>query len=168
MKCTDLQRLPTLLLLAAVGLLPPLGLAQAPVFTQNSFGGSAIDAAGAVAIDADGNIYVVGSTNSTNFPTPNGFQTNFGGTIDAFVTKLDPTGQTILASTYLGGSGDDRATGVAIDADGNVVVTGNTASNDFPTTNDALQGGFGGGASDAFLARLSSDLDQLLDQSPAG
>ena len=95
-----------------------------------------------VAIDALGNAYVTGVTWSPNFPTTSGaFQPTFGGgtcwgdpCTDAFVSKLNAAGSALIYSTYLGGSGVDQATGIAVDTLGNVYVTGWADSSDFPTT----------------------------------
>jgi uncharacterized repeat protein (TIGR01451 family) len=105
-------------------------------------GGSSSDQATGVKRDSAGNSYVTGMTSSTNFPTTSGaFQTTFGGSSggynvfgDAFVTKLNPTGTAPVYSTYLGGSADDGAFGVAAVASGEVFITGATMSANFPTT----------------------------------
>lgn len=137
--------------------------AQAPAFEFASFGGSATDNTNAVAIDADGNIFVVGSTDSNDLATTNGVvQSNFAGVIDAFVLKFNPAGDAVVAATYLGGTGDDRATGIAVDENGNVVVVGNTTSTNFPTAGNPQQGANGGGPNDGFVTRLNNDLTQLL------
>lgn len=107
-----------------------------------------------VALDALGNIVVAGSTNSTDFPRLQPFQAAFaGGFIDAFVAKLNPSGTALLYSTYLGGGGDDAATGVALDANGNAYVTGRTSSTNFPLASPfkSTLGGF----QDGFLSKLS-------------
>src|SRR5262245_43639637 len=86
-------------------------------------GGSKADHANGIAVDAAGNAYVVGTTESRDFPvTPGALQTTFhGGDFfgDGFVTKLDPAGSSLVYSTYLGGSSDDEATAIAVDAFGN-------------------------------------------------
>ena len=116
-------------------------------------GGSNADDARGIAVDGSGNAYVTGRTISTNFPTVNPIQAAHGGGVyDAFVTKLDPAGSAILYSTYLGGSGDDVATAIAVDAQGNPYVAGITDSTDLPTAN-ALQATSGGGG-DAFVAEI--------------
>jgi hypothetical protein len=102
--------------------------------------GGGLDGASGIAVDAAGNAYVTGSTGSSNFPTTAGaFQPSYGGTGDAFVMKLNSTGSTPVYSTYLGGSANDTATAIAVDAAGNAYVTGNTNSADFPTTAGAFQ-----------------------------
>ena len=93
-----------------------------------------------IAVDSAGNAYVTGSTSATDFPTKNAFQaTAGGGHGDAFVTKLNATGSALVYSTYLGGSGQDYATGIAVDGSGDAYVTGNTDSTNFPTTPGSLQ-----------------------------
>src|SRR5208337_4190756 len=88
-----------------------------------------------IAVDAAGNAYVTGATASTGFPTVNPLQPSFGGVVDAFVAKLNPTGSALVYSTYLGGSGIDGGSGIAVDSAGNAYVTGTTLSTDFPTAN---------------------------------
>jgi hypothetical protein len=117
-------------------------------------GGSDSDYAFGLAVDASGNAYVTGLTKSSNFPvTPGAFQPAFGGAPpvcdvyvcgDTFVTKLNSTGSALLYSSYLGGSDNDYAEAVAIDAQGNAYVTGSTASANFPTTPGAFQTQFTG------------------------
>src|SRR5262245_53557215 len=116
-----------------------------------------------IAVDAAGSAYVIGWTNSTDFPTTaNAFQpAHYGGAHDAFVTKLDPTGSTLVYSTYLGGTGLDQGTGIAVDADGNAYVTGRSSSTNFPTTAGAYQTTSGGGY-DAFVTKLDATGSALL------
>lgn len=115
--------------------------------------------ANAIAIDAAGNAHVAGATTSTAFPTtPGAFQPGVGsngglGGINAFVAKLDPTGSALLYSTYLGGSGDDAAYGIAVDATGHAHVAGGTTSANFPVHPGSIQPVIGGRA-DAFVAML--------------
>ena len=130
-----------------------------PVLSYSTFlGGSGFNWGGGIAVDADGNAYVVGLTNSSNFPTTAGaFQTIFGGGtgFDAFVTKLNPTGSALVYSTYLGGNGSDSGHKIAVDGAGNAYVVGQTFSSNFPTTAGAFQTSFGGGYGDAFLTKLN-------------
>ncbi|HEV2654790.1 MAG TPA: SBBP repeat-containing protein, partial [Ktedonobacteraceae bacterium] len=111
-----------------------------------------------LAVDQEGNVYVPGLTSSTNFPTTHGaFQTTYaGGASDGYLTKLNASGSRLVYSTYLGGSGDDIAGAVRVDRFGNAYVPGQTSSTNFPTTANALQSTYGGGASDAFVAKLNS------------
>jgi hypothetical protein len=108
---------------------------------------------GGIAVDHAGNAYVVGVARE-NFPIVNAVQTNHGGGDDGFLLKLDPDGQSALYATYLGGANGDGCTGIAVDANGSAYVAGNTSSTNFPTQN-AIQPGFGGGASDGFVVRIS-------------
>jgi hypothetical protein len=99
--------------------------------------GTAFDSATAVAVDASGNVYVAGETPSTDFPTTasNAYQVvNNGTPQNGFLTKLDPTGATLLYSTYLGGSGIDRCAGIAVDVNQNAYLTGSASSTNFPVT----------------------------------
>ena len=100
-------------------------------------GGSGRDQGRKIAVDADGNAYVTGSTCSTDFPTVNAAQPSFSGgdfvfACEGFVTKLDPTGSRLVYSTYLGGSKNEYRLAIACDDAGNAYVTGVTASPDFP------------------------------------
>ncbi|MDQ6937513.1 MAG: SBBP repeat-containing protein [Actinomycetota bacterium] len=121
--------------------------------------GSSQDTTNGITVDSSGNAYVVGFTDSippTPFPTTGGaLQTSFGGGLrDGFVTKLNPAGTAAVYSTYLGGSAEDRATDVEVNAAGNAFVSGFTASTNFPTQNP-IQAANGGGTRDAFVAELN-------------
>ena len=129
-----------------------------PVLLSSTFlGGAGEDFGAGVAHDAAGNIYVTGSTSSADFPLAAALQgTNHGspdGGHNVFVTKLDPTGTTLLYSTYLGGSTDDYAQALAVDGSGNAFVVGGTYSTDFPTLG-AVQSVYGGVERDAFAAQF--------------
>jgi Beta-propeller repeat/Protein of unknown function (DUF1573)/Abnormal spindle-like microcephaly-assoc'd, ASPM-SPD-2-Hydin len=117
-----------------------------PTLSYSTYlGGSSNDYATAITVDSTGSAYVTGYTNSVNFPTTSGaFQTACGGgcsgtSVDAFVSKLDPTGSFLIYSTYLGGSGNDYGNGIALDASGDAYIAGQTFSIDFPTTGGAFQ-----------------------------
>ena len=113
-----------------------------------------------VAVDAQDNIYVEFSTTSTDLPVTAGcVQPSYGGGGDMGLAVYSPTGS-LLACTYLGGSGFENMDGLSVDAAGNVLVTAGTPSANFPVTN-AFQAVNGGG-NDVVLARLSSDLRSLL------
>jgi hypothetical protein len=115
-------------------------------------GGNGDDKGYGIAVDGNGNAYVTGYTNCTNFPVLNQYQTD-GGAKDAFVTKLNTSGDSLVYSTYLAGNGDDEANGIAVNGDNNAYVTGYTNSTDFPTLNQYQTDG---GYVDAFITRLSS------------
>jgi photosystem II stability/assembly factor-like uncharacterized protein len=107
-----------------------------PVLSYSTFlGAGGNEHAFGIAVDSQGSAYVTGSTDVSRFPTTAGaFQTtsDFGG---AFVTKLDPTGSSLVYSTYLTGSGGSTGTSIAVDSAGNAHVTGSTSATDFPIVN---------------------------------
>jgi hypothetical protein len=157
---------------------PAFADAPAPALTYASFLGGGddwnSDDAFAIAVDASGNTYVAGTTRSLTFPTVNAFQpalapgrcgTSFPNTPipceDVFVAKFSPDGATLIYSTYLGGSNTERLRGIAVDAEGNAYLTGETASMDFPTTPGAFQTRRAG-ASDAFVVKLAPDGSDLV------
>ncbi len=94
-------------------------------------GGSADDSGNAIAVDGAGDVFIAGGTGSSNFPTQGPLQ-SFQGVVDAYVLELNPTGSALTYSTFLGGTGSDVATGLAIDADGSAYIVGSTTSTDFP------------------------------------
>jgi uncharacterized protein (TIGR03437 family) len=120
-------------------------------------GGSQDDLAfGNIVVDGGGTAYVSGYTASPNFPSRNPIQSSYGGgKYDAFVARIGPQGNALLYSTLIGGSGEDQAYGLAVDAQGQVVVAGGTASPNFPQANNSYTAG--SGEADIFLARLSAD-----------
>jgi VCBS repeat-containing protein len=126
----------------------------------------------AVAADELGHLYVTGATTSTiNFPIVGGVQSTNKGGFDFFVTKVAPTGLSLVFSTYIGGTLSDLGYDIALDAEHNVYVVGNTRSIDnpaTPSTNEgmpvvsAFQTAHGGGTSDAFVLKLAAAGNQLL------
>jgi uncharacterized repeat protein (TIGR01451 family) len=97
-------------------------------------GGSRIDQGHGIAIDAAGNAYITGETESPDFPTtPGAVQSESNGSFDAFVTKVDASGSVLLYSSYLGGSNSDQGHNIAVDTIGNAYITGETFSFNFPT-----------------------------------
>ena len=103
-------------------------------------GGSSTDTSTGIALDPAGNAYVVGWTDSADFPLRNAFQSTLRGSPNAFVTKLNTTGSDLLYSSFLGGSGNfDFGTDIAVDATGNAFITGDTRSINFPVTPGALR-----------------------------
>jgi hypothetical protein len=154
-----------------------------PVLRYSTFlGGSGDDLVApagtqGIAVDPEGNAYVIGATNSIDFPTTSGaFQATFAGgsgvfgcffgiAADAFVTKLNAQGDAIVYSTYLGGSDDDCGEGIAVDSAGNAYVAGETLSTDFPITKEAFQpacASCSNGLVDTFAAKLSADGSALI------
>ena len=100
------------------------------------YGGSGLEYPQAIAVDSSGDAYVTGMTASTDFPLANPLEgVHGGGFWDAFVVKLNPSGSADDYATYLGGNGDDRGQGIAVDSAGNAYVAGMTTSGNFPTTN---------------------------------
>jgi hypothetical protein len=118
-------------------------------------GGNGSDAGNGIAVDSSGRAYVAGQTTSTNFPVLNALQSTNSGQSDAFVSLLSASGNQLVYSTYLGGSGSDQGQAIAIDSADNAYVTGGTNSSNFPVAG-ALQSSFGGGGEDAFVAKISS------------
>ena len=123
-------------------------------------GGAGSDLIFGMAADAAGDVFVTGSTASTNFPITTGaFQSRNNGSTSgsgtAFVAKLSPT-LTLVYSTYLGGSGSDVGYAIAVDPSGATYITGETTSTNFPALG-AIQSSFGGGAGDLFLTKLNGN-----------
>jgi Beta-propeller repeat/S-layer homology domain len=151
---------------------PPNGFRDAFVLGLNNsgsqilfttfLGGNGQDACNAIAVDANGDIYVGGSTASTDFPTLAPIQGSNAGTTDGFVTKLT-LGGGLLYSTYLGGEGIDIIRGIAVDASHSAYVTGHTYSSGFPVTAGAFRTTKAAGSSsaDAFAAKLTPGGDKL-------
>jgi hypothetical protein len=130
-------------------------------------GGVLNDEAWGLAVDTNGNVYVVGRTTSPNFPTVNAFQPTLRGLQNAFVARLNSNGTALDYSTYLGGILTDDGYGVAVDQAGNAYITGLTGSPDFPVypaTNGA--GSVFVGVSDAFVAKLFPRNAELQSELP--
>lgn len=115
-------------------------------------GGRGNDSGYAIAVNSMGSAVVTGLVSSSNFPKVNPIRSDLNGGADAFVAKIDPTGSELVYSTYLGGSGFEQGSGIAIDSSGNAYITGQTSSTDFPTANP-FQKSLGGGV-DAFVVKL--------------
>lgn len=128
-------------------------------------GGSGVDQAFAILVDNAGNAYTTGGTTSPNFPTVNPYQATIGGGADVFLTKINSAGSTIIFSTYLGGSGDDRSFDIGADIGTNIYITGLTASGNFPTLN-AFQSTYGG-SDDAFIASFAIGTPIITNISPS-
>ncbi|MFX1534705.1 MAG: SBBP repeat-containing protein, partial [Promethearchaeota archaeon] len=106
-----------------------------------------------IAVDSDGNSYIAGQTGSSDFPTQNAYQSTHKGNYDAFVTKLNGTGNGLIFSTFIGGTGIDIANGITLDAEGNSYITGSTTSSDFPIY-DTYNSTYGGNG-DVFITKLN-------------
>lgn len=137
-----------------------LNQAGTTIVYSTYLGGTNTDTGQAIAVDSQGSAYVTGSTFSANFPLSVTVQSLYGGNGDVFVTKVNPTGDGLTYSTYLGGFGQDRGTGIAIDGNLNAYITGSTTGS-FPTAN-AMQPTFGGGTSDGFVFALNAKGDTLM------
>ena len=128
-----------------------------PVLSYSTFlSGNSGASADGIAVDSSGNAYIAGSTISTDFPMENAYQSGGITNFVAFLSKFDPTGTTLLYSTYLGGTGESYSTGLAIDGSGNAYVTGYTFTSAFPivnglqTANNNVTGG------NAFVSRIDT------------
>lgn len=132
--------------------LDPTGV---PVFST-VFGGDSTDIAWDLAVDGQGNTFLVGNTYSTNFPATNVFAPFTGtnsGFSDVFVTAINSNATAVLYSAYLGGWTNDWGYGIAVDAESSAYIVGNTYSTNFPTSAAPFQG-FLDGTSDAFIAKI--------------
>jgi len=149
-----------------------------PILSYSTyFGGNGTDEAWTVAMDTNGFVYIAGQTTSTQFSpgkpfsTPGAFQISYKGgssTGDGFIAKFDFSGTNLIYLTYLGGSGDDLVSSIAVDHSGNAYVTGWTISSDFPVTTNALYSHISGESSsagyfaDAFVSELNPGGSNLL------
>lgn len=123
------------------------------VIYASYIGGTSADTATAMAVDANGLIQVTGFTLSSDFPTPNGYQTTYSAAEDGFFFAIDPYQSgtnSMVYSTYFGGGYLDKPLGLALDGHGKAYITGRTTSPDFPVTGNALQSAQIAG-DDAFL-----------------
>ncbi len=132
-----------------------------PVISYATYlGGANQGAVTGTAVDSSGNLYVAGWTSAVNFPTLSPEQSTNGGSVDAFVAKLNSRGTALIYATYIGGKGDDRAAGIAVDSSGIAYVTGSTASYNFPLVSPIRS--TLGGTRTAFVLRLNSAGNALL------
>ncbi|MHA2250133.1 MAG: NosD domain-containing protein [Candidatus Kariarchaeaceae archaeon] len=124
-------------------------------------GGSLDDSCGELNIDNSQNVYVVGTTSSSDFPTINAYQSVHGGSMDVFATKFTPNGTSLYFSTYIGGSAIDQGFALDVDNAGNVYITGRAQS--IPTTPDAIQSSWAGGTyEDLIISKISHNGSKLL------
>ncbi|MGH9800262.1 MAG: SBBP repeat-containing protein, partial [Blastocatellia bacterium] len=122
-------------------------------------GGISEDLAYGIAIDSTGAVYVTGDTLSTDFNTRTPLQSANRGGFDAFVTKVNPAGSDLAYSTYLGGSGEDLASSIALDTAGNAYITGYTSSNDYATISP-IQATSRGGL-EVFVTKIFADASSI-------
>lgn len=148
------------------------------VWYSTYLGGSGIDQAGGLAVDHAGNVYVTGFTTSGDFPRVNQIAGACNGscgttaTFNAFVTKVSASGKLLLYSSYIGGSGDDQGSGIAVDGTGNAYLTGGTSSSDFPRLHQipgACNGSCGSGHNlDSFVTKINAAGNSLVYSSLVG
>lgn len=120
-------------------------------------GGNTWDNGNDICLDASGNVYVTGYTESNNFTiTVGAFQTTKVGVGDVFVTKLNATGTALIYSTFIGGSGAEGGISITIDSSNNIYITGTTDSPNYDVTSGAFQTTYGGGFNDAFVTKLNA------------
>jgi len=133
------------------------------VLASTYIGGDANDEAFGVCLDTNGALYVTGTTKSTNYPSLGGYQTTLAGGQDVFVSKLDSSLTNLIASTLVGGNGDDYANGIGVGRNDDIYIAGETSSSNFPTTPTAYDPAFNqsGSGIDCFVARLNGALSEL-------
>src|SRR3989338_4564096 len=140
------------------------------LISSTFIGGSKNDSANAIAIDSSGNVYIAGKTTSSDYPATSGsydssFNDSGDSTIgDVFVSRLNGDLSSLLSSTFVGGGKEDYASSIAIDSSGNILITGSTASSDYPITTGSSHNG----SYDVFVSKLSSDLTSLLSSTFVG
>lgn len=140
-----------------------------PLVFSTFIGGNDWDEGISMAHDSSGNILLAGATYSPNFPTtPGAYCSTFSGDRDVYILKLSSDGKNLLYSTFVGGTGDDSANGIALDSANNAYVTGEADSTDFPTTAGALNATFRGGSGDAFILKLNPSGNALIYSSFLG
>ncbi|WP_309495483.1 SBBP repeat-containing protein [Mechercharimyces sp. CAU 1602] len=134
------------------------------VFYVSYLGGaSGQNLGGGIITDSLGNAYVTGTTSATDFPVTSGaFQTLKNGESDAFISKINPAGTSLLYSTFLGGSMTDEGNGIAVDSENNAYITGFTISTNFPITSAAFQTITTGGTFNAFVSKINASGSSLL------
>jgi RHS repeat-associated protein len=138
------------------GFVTKLNAAGSGLVYSTYLGGGSGDDAYAIVVDDAGNAYVSGQTSSTDFPVLLAAQGVYGGGLsDRFVTALQPAGDALIYSTYLGGSGLEIGSGLTIDPQGNAYVSGTTSSANFPLAYP-VQKDYQGGGQDAFVAKLNA------------
>lgn len=134
-----------------------LNVSGSAIIYSTYLGGASYEAGYDIKVDSQNNVIVVGGTSSDfGFPLVNAAQANYRGVLDAFVTKLNSTGSSIVFSTYFGGSDGDLGYALDTDASGNIYVTGEVRSFDFPITSGAFQTVKVGSLADAFVLKMTN------------
>lgn len=134
-----------------------------PLLSSTFIGGGANDIGRAVCTDIDGNVFVIGSTESVDFPsTPGVYKTSNSGIKDIYISKFDSNLETLIAATYLGGSEEDEGLGIAVDNNGDIIIAGVSTSDDFPITPGTYTPNPVGGGTKIFVAKFDNDLQNLL------
>jgi hypothetical protein len=132
-------------------------------------GGTADDYGGGITVDGQGNAYMTGYTESFNFPTTDGaYDTDYNTEGDVVAVKINPAGDDLLYSTYIGAIAFEAAYGIGVDDDNSLYLSGITYSADFPVTDDAYDVGYNGGLTDAFVLKLLPDGSDLAYSSYLG
>ncbi|MBN2088924.1 SBBP repeat-containing protein [candidate division KSB1 bacterium] len=109
-----------------------------------------------VGLDQGGNLLVAGRTKSTDFPTTSdAYDRTHNGDQDVFIAKFNLSASELSYSTFIGGTRGEECSGMTIDGNGALYITGSTESNDFPTTNNVYDPNFNGGSSDAYVTKIS-------------
>ena len=136
-----------------------------PLLASTFIGGTTYDDnyEPSIAIDKNGNVFISGYTYSSNFPVTTGVydQTFSGGSTDRFIAKFNSDLSTLIASTFIGGSGIELGMGLGLDDSGNVFIAGYTTSSNFPVTTGAFDETSNGGQ-DVYIAKLDNNLSSLL------
>jgi len=126
-------------------------------------GGSDMDQGKSIAIDNEGIAYVTGYTKSIDFPTTdNAYDKKKSGAYDCIIIKLSADGSSLLYSTFIGGKVNEFGGSIVLDTEGNVYISGETSSGNFPTTANAFDKSYNGGDSDCFISKLSEDGSTIL------
>jgi|GEM_PF-6973413 len=130
------------------------------VILSSYIGGSDNDYGSGIAVDPMENVYLTGYTSSPDFPTENPIQESIAGNYDLFITKISTLKNKIVYSTFLGGGSIDYSRGIALDSKGNVYITGETYSSNFPTHNPIQKEN--GGSWDAFIVKVNSEGNSIV------
>jgi len=116
-----------------------------------------------ITIDKSNNVILTGNTDANNYPITSGaYKTIFNSPGESFITKLNQSGNNLIFSTFIGGNNNyDYANSISLDSTNNIIITGNTFSNDYPTTINCFDGSFNGGTEDVFVSKINSNGSSL-------